>query len=124
MPYSFAVTRKSNYLHITVRGENTRQNVSRYLQEIVQACIQYGCSRVLVEEDLAGPSLAISDVFFIASEGSRNASPTVNCIAYVDVNPEHDPFTLEFAENVAVNRGVNMKRFATVGDAEDWISRE
>lgn len=123
MAYSFSVTRKPNYLHVIVTGENTPEHVRRYLSEVAAACTRYQCWRVLIEENLSGPSLPVAEVFFLAAEGSRSVAPGVNRIAYVDVNPEHDRGTLDFAETVAVNRGVNVKRFAKVEDAEIWINQ-
>jgi hypothetical protein len=42
-------------------------------------------------------------------------------LAYVDINPEHDPKAMEFAENVAVNRGIPVRIFATVLEAQVWL---
>ena len=44
-------------------------------------------------------------------------------IAYVDVNPEHPTAHMQFAETVAVNRGMNIRMFATVAEAEEWVRR-
>jgi hypothetical protein len=45
-------------------------------------------------------------------------------IAFVDTNPEHDAARMRFAETVAVNRGVRLRVFPTVGEAEKWIQEE
>jgi hypothetical protein len=120
--YEFSVARRPGYLHVSVTGENTTDNVRRSLQDVVSACAEHACSRVLIEEHLTGPSLGTVAVFEIASEGSRNAWPTVSQIAYVDTNPEHDAELMGFAETVAVNRGVRMRLFATVAEAEAWLA--
>jgi hypothetical protein len=74
---------------------------------------------VLVEERLEGPRLGTMEVFQIVSEGSRNAGGTYTAFAYVDVNAKGD--LMQFAETVAVNRGVPVVVFATVADAEKWL---
>jgi hypothetical protein len=45
-------------------------------------------------------------------------------IAYVDVNAEHDHARVNFAEDVAVSRGANMRLFASVSDAQRWLRAE
>jgi hypothetical protein len=120
--YRFMVERKPGYLHVSVTGHNTVENVRRSLREVVDACTQHACSRVLFEEHLKGPSLGTVPVFEIVSEGSRNAAPVVSQIAYVDTNPEHDASLMSFAETVAVNRGVRMRLFATVAEAAAWLA--
>jgi hypothetical protein len=62
------------------------------------------------------------EAFEIASEGSLNARSIVQQIAYVDTNPEHDSSLLEFVETVALNRGVRVRVFGTVGEAEAWLA--
>jgi hypothetical protein len=120
--YRFAVEPRSGYLHISVTGENTVANVRRILGDVLRACADHGCARVLVEEHLIGPSLGMIDVFEIISEGSQAGSTALEQIAYVDTNPEHDAAQLEFIETVAVNRGVRIRVFATVAEAHAWLA--
>ena len=42
----------------------------------------------------------------------------------MEVNPEHDLARMEFAEDVAVNRGGNMRLVASVAEAERWLLEE
>jgi hypothetical protein len=77
---------------------------------------------VLIEERLDGPRLGALDVFQIASEASSKAGGTLKAIAYVDVNAEGN--MMQFAETVAVNRGVPVVVFSTVADAEKWLLNE
>ena len=112
---------RAGYLYISVRGENTAANVRRVLSDVLAACAQHGRSRVLLEEHLSGPSLGMVEAFEIVSEGTVSARSAVQQIAYVDTNPEHDSSLLDFVETVAVNRGVHVRVFATVPEAEAWL---
>ena len=87
-----------------------------------EKCLEQNCFNVLVEENLQGPGLRTFDIFEVVKEASKNVHPQVFRIAYVDVNPEHNQVDLRFAENVAVNRGVNVRLFSTVAEAESWLS--
>ena len=120
--YRFTVDRKSGYLHASATGQNTSANVRRILQDVMSACAEHSCPRALIEEHLIGPSIGMLDAFEIVAESSRSARPAVELVAYVDTNSEHDSTLLDFAETVAVNRGVRVRVFGTVAEAEAWLA--
>jgi len=119
MTYELTIDQKPTYLHAIVTGRNSRENVARYLADILQECIARRCCKVLIEERLDGPRLGTLDVFKIASEGSSRALGVFQAIAYVDVNAEGN--LMQFAETVAVNRALPVTVFSTVADAEKWL---
>src|SRR5262245_9375146 len=119
MSYKISFTRLPEYVHAVVSGENTRENVVRYLADIQHECIASNCSRVLIEERLNGPRLGILDVFRIASRKGLPSADKLPTIAYVDVNAEGS--TMGFAEDVAVNRNINVRVFPSVTEAEEWL---
>jgi hypothetical protein len=121
VPYTLITIEKPGYLHFRVSGENSGVNVRGYLAEIYSICAERKRSSILIEEDLEGPSLDIGQIFRIASVGSSATTPVVHVIAYVDVNPEHLPSKMQFAETVAVTRGINIRMFATIAEAEIWL---
>ena len=120
--YRLVVEPRRGYLHISVNGQNSADNVRRILGDVIAACTQHGCSRVLFEEYLRGPSLGTVEAFEIVSEGSNTARPVIQQVAYVDTNPEHDSSLLQFIETVAVNRGIHVRVFATMRQAEAWVA--
>ena len=122
MTYELTIDQKPTYLDAIVSGRNSRENVARYLEEILHECIARRCFRVLIEERLEGPRLGTLDVFEIASQGSSGALGMLKAIAYVDVNAEGD--LMQFAETVAVNRALPVTVFSTVADAEKWLLDE
>jgi hypothetical protein len=119
MSYTLTITQRPTYLHAIVTGPNTKESVAGYLEEILRECTARDCPRVLIEERLEGPRLGTLGVFQIASEGSGRALGCFEAIAYVDVNAKGD--LMKFAETVAVNRGLPVMVFSTVGDAEKWL---
>lgn len=120
MSYQLTITEKPGYLHCIVTGKNTMENVAAYFQELARECAARNCFRVLIEEHLVGRRLETWDVYQLASEGSARNLGKFQAIAYVDVNAEGD--LMKFAETVASNRGLPMMVFATVPEAESWIS--
>jgi hypothetical protein len=119
MSYKLTITQKSTYLHAVVTGSNTKEDVAHYLEEVLRECVVRQCSKLLIEEHLVGPRLGIVDVFRIAVEGSNRASGQFQAIAFVDVNAQGD--LMKFSETVATNRGLPVKVFASVADAEKWL---
>ena len=73
----------------------------------------------LVNALVGDERLETGDVFDIASQGAARGGTTLSAIAYVDVNAQGA--LMKFAEDVAVNRGVRVRVFGTVADAERWL---
>jgi len=119
--YALSIEDKGGYLHVGVIGTNSRESVLGYLQDIHRACVARGRTAVLIEENLAGPSLPISVILQVVDARAAQAVQAIKKIAYVDVNPEHDLTRMEFAEDRAVNLGVNVRLFPTVDAARSWL---
>lgn len=118
MQYRIAFERRAAFIHATVTGRNSSGAVSAYLRDVREECIRQDCFRVLIEERLDGPRLPVGEVFSIASEGAMRALGVFEAVAYVD---EEMGQMAEFAETVAVNRGMPVRTFPTVDSAEEWL---
>ena len=121
MSFELTINRDGDWLHATVTGRNTADNVDAYMQALFKACREANCARLLIEERLDGPRLSTLEVFKIASRRAEELRGHFISIAYVDVYAEGDLMT--FAETVAKNRGSQVKVFASVADAEDWLRK-
>lgn len=120
MSYQLQIVEKPTYLHAIVTGTNTAENVTGYLQALLRECEARQCFNVLIEERLTGRRLETWDIYQIASDNSALARGVFRVIAYVDVNASGD--LMRFAETVANNRGVPLTLFATVAEAEAWLT--
>lgn len=118
MAYKLSILERPGYLHFVITGTNSRETVEAYLAEVARECTARGCRRILVEERLEGPRLGTVDVFRIAS-GGISRTGRLAAIAYVDVFAEGG--LMKFAEDVAVNRSVPVRVFASVTEAERWL---
>ncbi|MGH8197723.1 MAG: hypothetical protein ACRETI_06100 [Steroidobacteraceae bacterium] len=78
------------------------------------------CFNVLIEENLVGRRLETGDAYQIAAEGSAKARGIFHSVAYADVNAGGD--LMRFAKTVGNNRGLPMSVFATVAEAEKWLT--
>jgi hypothetical protein len=121
--YKLTIEPKPGYLHVIVTGENTRENVARYMEEVIRECTLRQCFRVLIEERLEGARLGTLDVFELVSTGSTRLARTLKAMAYVDINARSKEM-MQFAENVALNRAFPVRVFPTVIAAERWLHAE
>lgn len=110
-----------DYIHAMVTGKNTPEAVVQYMQDIQNECERRDCYRVLIEEKLTGPRLGVIEIFDLVATGSRSAVGVFEALAYVDTNTDTPDMT-EFAETVAVNRGIPVAVFASVDDARNWLN--
>jgi hypothetical protein len=118
MSYKFSVEDRGDYLYVEVTGENSRETVLNYMQEVLTAAEKHDCFRVLINERLTGPRLEAMDVYNLASEGAMRVLGRFEAIAYVD---EAMGDMGDFVESVSVNRGMPLAFFSNVEDAREWI---
>jgi hypothetical protein len=120
MAYQLTIDEQPSYLHATVTGTHSAENAIRFLKEAHEACVQRGHSAVLLEMNLAGPSLDMGSIFGVIAQRSADGLK-LRKIGYVDASAR-DPEKLKFAETVAVNRGLNVRLFRDIEDAKRWMS--
>ncbi len=119
MTYKLTIDQKPTYLHMIVTGRNSRENVVQYMEDVIRECTARNCGRVLIEERLEGTRLRTLDVYDIVSQGAKRFVGMLEAMAYVDVNAKGS--LMHFAEDVAANRGIPVKVFSTVDEAENWL---
>ncbi len=119
MKFEVKIIQKPTYLHAIITGDNTKQNVLAYVENIRSECIARKCARVLIEERLEGPRMGKMDIFETIGRAIIQAAGVFEAVAYVDVNAVDD--SMNFAETVARNRGIPMRVFSTVADADIWL---
>lgn len=122
MPLELEFIEADGYLHMKVRGENNLQSVLDYAAEAYRECERRNCWKLLIEENLQGPAMTITDVYHAASRGTERVGRPV-VVAFVDVNPLHPKQNVEFAGKVALNRGLNIRVFDNLPDAQAWIAK-
>jgi len=120
MEYQLTIVERSAWLHARATGANEPKNLLRFLRDAYAACIERDRTALLLETRFSGPSLATSTIFGVVTERSNDGAK-LHKIAYVDGNSDYNPEKAKFAETVAVNRGVNVRLFRTVAEAEAWL---
>ena len=119
MSYQLTIEQHPLYLHAKASGTHSTENVLRFLSEVHEACMERRCPAALLELGFTGPSLDAGGIFRVIMERSEEAKK-LRKIGYVDPTPR-DRERVRFAENVAFNRGVNVRLFQDVESARAWL---
>jgi len=101
--YALTIEPKPGYLHVVVTGDNTRDTVIRYMDEVVRECTLRQCFRVLVEERLAGPRLGTLDVFEMVATGSTRFLRTLKAMTVGKTFTGNARFTATFSANCIIS---------------------
>ncbi len=117
--YNLRFEHRPEFLLVEVCAPEDSVEVSlSFLREIAEECRRGRHKRLLIIEDV-GTNLSVMQMYEVASRGAELGLRGVP-IAYVDLKPEHHEANL-FGETVAVNRGVSVKFFRDVAEAEEWL---
>ena len=121
MTYQLAIMKEPTYLHARVTGRNSPGAVRSYLADIYAACVDWNVGAVLIEENLEGPGLTLTEIYQVIADSSQQTWPHVRRLAFVDLHAAHRPGNIRFGETVALNRGVNVRSFLDVESAKSWL---
>ena len=117
MSYEVTIKERDAFVHATVTGTSSVDALRGFLDEVLAECKRLDHSRVLIEERLIG-TLDIDEIYAVASESARNSLGEYHAVALVADEVGDAAY---FAETVASNRGMPVRLFATVGQAEKWL---
>jgi len=121
MSYRLSIEEHASHVHACATGEMSPENALRFLMEANAACKQRGRHRLLLEFGFTGPSLNGGTIYEIVTARSADAA-AFERIGYVDASAERNPEHKRFAETIARNRGVNVRLFRSVAEAQGWLS--
>ena len=120
LSYQLTIEERPTYVYARVDGDLTPANALRFLEDAHAACVKYGRAAVLLDMQLRGPNLPTTSVYDVISQRAAYGS-LLRKIAYVPYRSD-DQSMAQFAETVAMNRGVNVRLFESVATAESWLS--
>ena len=120
--YQVTIERRATYLHARVVGQRTPENVMAFLQQVHAACVRSKRSDVLLEIQMSGASLDPFSIFRVISARAEDGAK-LGKIAYVESSMSNKK-KAKFAENLAMNRRVNVRLFDDVASAARWLEGE
>lgn len=118
MAYAVELVKDAKYVSLLLTGEVTRNDLENSRDQANLALTANGWNRLYVDVTRGNPRLSIAEDFAFTSEHLSRFSLGVR-IALV---PRPDKLGyFRFIENVAQNRGVNMKLFQDKIQALNWL---
>jgi hypothetical protein len=124
MPMRLSIEARGEYLRFEATGERVRgetvPEALRMWSLVAEECRATGLDRVLGINRVTGKPVAL-DIFQISSRLPAILAGAVRKVAFVIVGDQELVRASLFAENVAVNRGVNGRVFEDETRALAWL---
>ena len=118
MAYAVELVKDAKYVSVVLTGEVTRNDVENARDEANLTLTANGWNRLLVDVTRGNRKLSVAEDFEFTSE-HQSSFPAGVRMALV-VRPDELEY-FRFIENVAQNRGVNMKLFLDKIQALNWL---
>jgi len=121
MSYKLEIIKEPNYLLTNIKGNRTTETVKEVTKEILEACIKYQYSKVLIDiREFSNRIGNTMNIFDLASQELPDIiQKKIKKVAIVDLEGfEEDK---RFFETVALNRGHNVKIFTDLNKAQEWL---
>jgi len=107
-------------LHCTYTGEFTVKDAKFTIDKVIEACLEHGTDSMLLDCRQMTGSLSIFDRFRVVDYGQKIKGMVSRCaiVGHLGIYlPD------KFIETVAVNRGINLKVFLDIAEAEEWMQQ-
>ena len=121
MGYSVELVDDGEFIRLVFAGETTAQDHEDARAEAFRALTSRGWKRLLVDARQISTRMSLFDDYEFTKE-HQSSLPLLARVAAIHRHDESERF--RFIENVAVNRGHNLKVFTDPGEAIDWLIDE
>jgi len=119
MSIQLQIEEMPDYLKAKFTGAGIPEEVWRQFEAIAEYCKRANKNKLLLDFTDARGDISLTDRYFAGVSAQVFAHYKVIKVAGVDRPEKLDPKM--FGELVARNRGVNVRGFTNVEDAEQWL---
>ena len=112
------IIQKETYIRFDFTGQFSEVTGKQCIDAMVEACSQLQVSKALLDCRKMTGEIKILESFTVAEYGGKMRGFLSKTAL---VGREDQMLSDNFVENVAVNRGVNLKIFTDVEEAIDWL---
>jgi hypothetical protein len=118
--YDLDVREEKDYLRIDITGQRTKDTIKSVTKEIYEAFKTFKGKKILVDVSKFEEHINIIDIFSLLTSDLPNIiKGKIDKVAIIEPGGNEDD--KQFFENVARNRGHNLKIFDTEEDALEWL---
>lgn len=119
MSIRYTIRADGDLLRVVASGrDHDLDEVMAYGAAVLDAVISAGCHRVLCDERAMEYAIGTVDTYELAKYTAEHARGVAKVAIVCRRGQEEDA---EFWEDVAVNRGLQVKVFQRIEDAERWL---
>jgi hypothetical protein len=118
-PDTMSISDKGSYLLIEFFGEFSVETGKRCVDQMMEACLEHHRSRVLLDCRRMTGSMSVISRFQVAEYGAFSLDFLAR---FALVNRDDVLLPDKFVENVAINRGMDLKIFTDFDAAEQWLT--
>jgi hypothetical protein len=117
-PYEIILEDRGKYLYALVKGDVLKPEIAKqYWDEIAEKAFDLRLTRILIEKDF---SETVSAPEMLEMGDYLGKLLATKRVAFLD---RHENIAINnLGEKIAINRGVNMKVFQEVAEAEEWLT--
>jgi len=112
------ITQKEAYVHFDYTGEFSELTGKQCVDAMVEACSQLQLSKALLDCRNMTGEIQILESFMVAKYGGKMRDFLSKTAL---VGREDQMLPDNFVENVAANRGINLKIFTDLEEAISWL---
>ena len=112
------IIQRDAYNYFDFSGEFSQEAGKQCIDAMVEVCGQSPISKALLDCRNMTGEIEIMESFMVAKYGVKMVGVITK---FALVGREDQMFPDNFVENVAVNRGVNLKLFTDLERALDWL---
>lgn len=123
MSYDLKIDKKKDMLWITATGNRTLETVLAITRDCVAACITNKTTKLLIDVCKLEGRLKTLDAYNVADQyfpKIEDLNIITQC-AIIDLKEFEESY--RFFENVAVNRGFNLRIFSDPDEAIAWLKK-
>lgn len=118
MSLQLQIEEKPDYLEARFTGAGAAEETWRQFDEIAERCKRANKNKLLLDFTEASGEVSLADRYFLGDKAQILSRRRLK-VATVATRRQIDP--QKFAELVARNRGVDLRAFTNVEDAEEWL---
>lgn len=123
MSYKLTIKKKKDILWITATGKRTLETVLAITKESVTACVKNKTTKFIIDVCGLEGRLRTLDAYDVPDQHFpkiRDLNVISQC-AIIDLKEFEESY--RFFENVAVNRGFNLRIFSDPDEAIAWLKK-
>jgi len=123
MSYNLTIEKKEDVLWVTSTGNRSLQTVLAMSKDILAACVEKKVKKVLIDVRALEGRLSTVDAYEIPDKHfpkMRDPNVITHCVIIDLKEFEH---RYKFFEDVAVNRGFDLRIFSNTGEGLEWLAK-